>query len=112
MAQVSFAPRSIASGFDGGEFEHLSKNDRRKLLMLIARIAEQAYRRGAQHGTTLAMEAPHLLPRDFYSWRYVNDLDRSPPLDSPRFEASVERLFAQCKELTGLGFVESNDGSS
>lgn len=80
--------------------------------MLIARIAEQAYRRGAQHGTTLAMEAPHLLPRDFYSWRYVNDLDRSPSLDSPTVEASVERLFAQCKELTTLGLEEPNDGSS
>lgn len=112
MAQASFAPRSIASGFRGGEFDHLSKNDRYELVKLIARIAEQAYRRGAQHGATLAMEAPHLLPRDFYSWRHVNDLDRSPSLDSPRVEASVERLFAQCKDLTALGFVELNDGSS
>lgn len=92
MAQVSFAPRSIASGFDGGEFEHLSKNDRHKLVKLIARIAEQAYRRGAQHGTTLAMEAPHLLPRDFYSCAMS-----TISIDPPRWTAPRSRhLLSAC----------------
>lgn len=44
----------VAKGFRRGRFCDLADRDKRDLLKLIARVAEQAYRRGVQQGGGLA----------------------------------------------------------
>ena len=73
----------------------------------MARIAEQAYRRGAYQGVKLADEEADLLPHDLYRWRYARSLDQSPWLDDATVEPSTERLYAECEDLEALGFDKS-----
>jgi hypothetical protein len=100
----AFSRKSIAAGFKAQEFAHLAPSDRRRLVSLMARIAEQAYRRGAYQGVKLAGDEPELLPHDLYDWRYGRSLDESPWLDDAMVEPSTERLYANCGDLEALGF--------
>ena len=104
MTSGAFLKKSIAAGFNVQEFAHLTPSDRRKLITLMARIAEQAYRRGAYQGVKLAGDETDLLPRDLYDWRYGRSLDQSPWLDDATIESSTERLYAECGDLETLGF--------
>jgi hypothetical protein len=52
-----FEARSVAYGLKEGEFENLPPLVRRKLIRLMARIAEQSYRRGFQHGAAFGDKA-------------------------------------------------------
>ncbi|MDH3663100.1 MAG: hypothetical protein OEU92_24270 [Alphaproteobacteria bacterium] len=107
MTSHAFSEKSIAAGFAAQEFAHLAPSDRRKLAILMARIAEQAYRRGAYQGIKLAADETDLLPHDLYSWRYGRSLDQSPWLDDSKIETSTERLYAECEDLEALGFDKS-----
>ena len=71
----------------------------------MARIAEQAYRRGAYQSAKLAKSGDGLLPRDIYEWRHDLSLDKSPGLDDATVEPAIKRLFAECAELPELGFT-------
>lgn len=104
MTSHAFSEKSIAAGFAAQEFAHLAPSDRRKLVILMARIAEQAYRRGAYQGVKLAADETDLLPHDLYSWRYGQSLDQSPWLDDATIESSTKRLYAECGDLEPLGF--------
>ena len=105
-----FTASSIAHGLKEGEFDDLSPSVNRKLVRLMARIAEQSYRRGFQHGAVLgdrACVAP-------YDLRFRRSLDKSPYTNSARGgHTSIERLFMECGELCMLGFDDecSRDGS-
>ncbi len=105
MTDHTFSTKSIASGFAEQAFRHLDPSDRRKLVLLMARIAEQAYRRGAYQGAKLVGDESDLLPHDLYSWRHSQSLDQSPWLDDATVESSIERLFAECNDLEALGFA-------
>ena len=100
-----FCARSVAAGLRDREFEHLSERDRRKLVRLMARIAEKAYRRGAQHGAFLVGQEP-MLRDNLASWRIFPDLDKAPYIDSPYTQTSIERLFMECGGLREIGFRE------
>ena len=104
MTSHEFSKKSIAAGLQTEAFRHLDRSDRRKLITLMARIAEQAYRRGAYQGAKLVGDDSDLLPHDLYSWRYGRSLDQSPWLDDTTIESSTERLFAECADLEALGF--------
>lgn len=104
MSNQAFSDKSIAAEFASQEFGHLAPSDRQRLVTLMARIAEQSYRRGVYQGVKLAGDEPDLLPHDLYSWRYDRSLDQSPWLDDAATETSTERLFAECAELEALGF--------
>jgi hypothetical protein len=106
MSSHAFSEKSIAAGFAAQAFGHLAPPDREKLITLMARIAEQAYRRGAYQGVKLAGDDADLLPDDLYSWRYGRPLDQSPWLDDTTTEASIERLYAECGDLEALGFTK------
>ena len=106
MSSHAFSEKSIAAGFATQAFGHLALRDRQKLVVLMARIAEQAYRRGAYQGVKLAGDDADLLPDDLYNWRYGRPLDQSPWLDDTTTEASTERLFTECGELEALGFTK------
>jgi len=106
MSSLSdFAPYSVTYGLRDAEFRHLSERDRKKLVRLMARIAEQSYRRGAQQGAYVRAHRAHALRDDLGAWRY-SDLDVAPYLDSPAAERSISRLFCECGELRELGFEE------
>ncbi len=104
MTSHAFSEKLVAVGFAAQAFGHLDPSDRRKLITLMARIAEQAYRRGAYQGAKLVGDDSDLLPHDLYSWRYGQSLDQSPWLDDTTIELSPERLFAECADLEALGF--------
>jgi hypothetical protein len=100
----------VTKGFRDGRFVSVAERDRRDLLKLMARVAEQAYRRGAQQGAGLAQRPS--FRADLGAWRYTPALDLSPWIDSPRVTTSLERLEAECGEgLRRLGF-SCNDSAS
>lgn len=104
MTDHSFSNKSIASGFAEHAFGHLDPSDRRRLVTLMARIAEQAYRRGAYQSVKLVGDDADLVPHDLYGWRHSRSLDQSPWLDDTTIESSIDRLFAECTDLEALGF--------
>ena len=87
----------VTKGFRDGRFLSLSARDKRDVLKLMARIAEQAYRRGAQQGAGLAQRL--FFRADLGEWRYQPSLDLSPWVDSPRMTTSLERLDGECGEV-------------
>ena len=99
----------VAKGFRQRRFFVLSDRDKRDLLKLMARVAEQAYRRGVQQGAGLAGNSS--FRGDLWEWRYHPSLDLSPWVDSPTTTTSLDRLDAECGEqLRELGFCK-NDGN-
>ncbi len=100
----------VTKGFRDGRFVSVAERDRRDLLKLMARVTEQAYRRGAQQGAGLAHRPS--FRADLGAWRYTPALDLSPWIDSPRMTTSLERLEAECGDgLRRLGF-SCNDSAS
>jgi hypothetical protein len=98
-----FTSNSVAYGLKEGEFEDLSPSAKRKLVRLMARIGEQSYRRGFQHGATFSDKAC-IDPADL---RFRRSLDKSLYTDSPNGGGtSIERLFMECGVLSMLGFDE------
>jgi hypothetical protein len=94
---------NVTKGFRDRRFLSLSERDKRDILKLMARVAEQAYRRGAQQGVGLA-QSP-FFRADLGEWRYKPSLDLSPWIDSPRMTTSLERLDGECgEELRRIGF--------
>lgn len=86
------------------EFDSIDPNMKRRLVELMARIMERAYRRGVQQALVMN-EGNQILPyilNDLYSYRYEIDLDFSPGLDGYK-TTSKERLFME-EKLENLGF--------
>jgi hypothetical protein len=93
----------VAKGFRQRRFFDLSDRDKRDLLKLMARVAEQAYRRGVQQGAGLAGKPS--FRGDLWAWRYRPSLDLAPWVDSLTTTTSLDRLDAECGEqLRELGF--------
>ena len=100
----------VAKGFRRWRFFDLSDRDKRDMLKLMARVAEQAYRRGVQQGAGLAGKPS--FRGDLWEWRYRPSLDLSPWIDRPTTTTSLARLDAECgKSLGGIGFAK-NDGDA
>jgi hypothetical protein len=109
LATGGCAVSEVAKGFRQRRFFDLSDRDKRDLLKLMARVAEQAYRRGVQQGAGLAGKSS--FRGDLWEWRYRPSLDLSPWVDSPTTTTSLDRLDAECgDELRELGFSK-NDGA-
>ena len=95
----------VTKGFRDQRFLSLSERDKRDILKLMARVAEQAYRRGAQQGAGLAGKPS--FRGDLWEWRYRPSLDLSPWVDHPTTTTSLDRLDAECGEqLRELGLVK------
>jgi hypothetical protein len=100
---TDFASSRVAHGLKFLAFNHLSPRDKKKLIRLMARIAEKSSRRGFQHGT-LGMHT--IGPVKF---RFEVSLDKSPFTDGGGYNPSaVERLFGECRELGHLGFDQES----
>ena len=87
----------VAKGFRRWRFFDLSDSDKRDMLKLMARVAEQAYRRGVQQGAGLAGKPS--FRGDLWEWRYRPSLDLSPWIDRPTTTTSLARLDAECGEF-------------
>jgi hypothetical protein len=90
LAKGGYAVREVAKGFRQRRFFDLSDRDKRDILKLMARVAEQAYRRGVQQGAGLAGKSS--FRGDLWEWRYRPSLDLSPWVDSPTTTTSLDRL--------------------
>jgi hypothetical protein len=92
-----FIPQSVVYGLKFGEFRQLPMPIKKKLVRLMARIAEKSYRRGFQHGTL----GRHTIdPEEFRSRR---SLDKSPFTDGPGGMTAIGRLMAETHlEQVGL----------
>ena len=99
---IDFIATSVAHGLSYGQFDHLSDKDRKKLNRLMARIAEAAYRRGAQHGAYL--QENDGIARDLVKWRFNRNLDAAPWLDGSNGQTSVDRLHMEHGVLSDIGF--------
>lgn len=100
---TDFNARACAYGLRWAEFDHLTERDRRKLLRLMARLAEKSYRRGAQQGAVLGAEG--VVAHDLHKWRYERSLDRCPWLDCPEmYNDPVQRLLMENDDLRRIGF--------
>lgn len=99
----------LAKGFRRGRFFDLSDRDKRDIITLMARVAEQAYRRGVQQGAGLAGKPS--FRGDLWEWRYRPSLDLAPWVDRPTTTTSRGRLDAECggplREL-GLSFRDED----
>ena len=98
----------VAKGFRQRRFFDLSDRDKRDILKLMARVAEQAYRRGVQQGAGLAGKPS--FRGDLWEWRYRPSLDLSPWVDSPTTTTSLDRLDAECGGP--LRELAKNDGDA
>jgi hypothetical protein len=95
-----FSTVSLAAGLRHGEFDELDKRTKKKLIRLMARIAEQSYRRGYQHGTLPSRTVdPAVL-------RFERSLDKAPFTDSKMSFTSIERLRMECGVLREIGFMD------
>lgn len=95
--------RLVTHGLHEGEFDVLTEIQKRRLVRLLARVAETSYRRGFQQGHQVA-SGGRSLAIDPYTLRFARSLDKSPCPDtgSPTFSA-LDRLFLECRELEEIG---------
>lgn len=100
---TDFDDGSSKFGLHIQEFSHLVEGDKKKLLRLMARIMERAYRRGVQQ--TLYLAEKGLIDEDIidepHSYRYGRSLDQSIGLDG-FITSSIERLLME-ENLENLG---------
>lgn len=100
----------IGEGFHEWELFHLQENDKRKILIIIARTAEATYRRGIQHGNWAAST------NQKFKIHPDNLRFGTEPLDSARMPlcgtrmSSLKRLSIQHgSALAALGFDSIHD---
>jgi hypothetical protein len=96
-----FIKRSILHGLKRDEFRDMPPTTRRKLVKLMARLAEKSYRRGVQQALSVGCIHP------VSDWRY-GALEKSVGIDTRSTETAIERLFEQNSELRQVGFDEPN----
>lgn len=102
---TDFVASASTYGLKLHEFSHLSGDDSKKLVRLIARISERSYRRGVQQTITLYRKNS-ILPQiidNLYDYRYENDLDNSYGLDGLK-TTSLERLDME-ESLREIGLI-------
>src|SRR5512132_4445230 len=105
LARGGYAVSEVAKGFRQRRFFDLSDRDKRDILKLMARVAEQAYRRGAQQGAGLAGKPS--FRGDLWEWRYRPSLDLSPRVDSPTTTTRLDRLDAEWRATARAGVLQS-----
>lgn len=97
----SFSATDVLAGLDTSHLNSLAPDQRKLLLVIMARVAERSYRRGAQQGHTYAKRG-EFLPQSMGDWRYGSSTDVSPWLVPARVETSVERLLTENRGLRPL----------
>src|SRR5262249_8908403 len=78
--------------------------DRKRLLRLMARIAEASYRRSFQHG----VEVGDRRIVDAYLFRFDAPLDAAPYTDRIAGHTSIDRLLMEHDVLREVGFADDS----
>jgi hypothetical protein len=101
--KTDFECGSSKFGLTLGEFSDLDKEKKKKLIRLIARIMERAYRRGVQQTLVLAEKdaIDEWIFENTHNYRYGKSLDVSIGLDGFT-TSSVERLMME-ENLENIG---------
>src|SRR3546814_12642073 len=87
--------QDVLADLDIDPLDTLTTAQRRVLAVIMSRVAERSYRRGAQQGATIALNRPGDLPASLHDWRYGEGADASPWLDGNATESSLGRLLAE-----------------
>lgn len=106
--ETDFLECSIAHGFKFSEFKKLDDSMKKKVIKLLSRVMEAAYRRGVQQALTVPSDRlePKLLEEGgLWKWRYENSLDKSVGIDFFNSK-SKERLFMEHGCLRDIGFTD------
>lgn len=106
----SYPNQLSTHGLDEGEFDHLDEKTKKKLIRLMSRIMERAYKRGVQQAVTL-VESGKKFPvlengSTLYKWRYEKSLDKSYGIHEWFVTSSIERLMMEEPDLIEIGFYE------
>lgn len=102
MTTYARSSSDITAGIEAGALAGLDPAQRRIVVTLIARAAEQGYRRGVQQGATFA-KAGDRLRGDLHDWRYLDGTDASPAADGTFVEPAVSRLHTENSGLRRMG---------
>ena len=100
---TDFDISSSKFGLSLSEFSHLSDTDKKKLIRLMARIMERAYRRGV-HQTLHLFQNNRIddwILRNPHMYRYSKNLDKSIGLDG-FITCSIDRLMME-EHLENIG---------
>jgi len=99
-SEECFRPGTPLEGLEFGEFNHLSGDDKHKLIHLMARLCERFYRRGAQHALTAYLpHGPHLL-----EWGH-EDVGKALSPSGYDEGTAVDRFFRDALDIQHLGFL-------
>lgn len=101
-----FNKTSIAYGMKASDLQHIDKQTKKKLVRLMARLAERSYRRGFQQGYECDRPVA-----DLVKFRFFTSLDRSPWPDNvdekgkwhKTPDTAIERLLMENGVLQELG---------
>lgn len=98
--------KTSIDGLKEGEFDHLAEEDKKKILMVMSRIMERAYRRGVQQALHLSQQESVLsvITSDLHVYRYETSIETSYGLDGFK-TSSMERLFME-ESLELIGFEQ------
>lgn len=98
--------RNAAAGIERDAFVGLLPEQLDLIVTLLARVGENAYRRGFQQGVTMAENRPETIRANLHGWRYGYQADDAPEADCNRISTSADRLFIEHPELRHLGLRE------
>jgi hypothetical protein len=100
---TAFERNSVTYRLKDGEFENFPIDTKKKLVPLMAWIAEKAYRRGFQQGSYF--KERNVKAIDPAKLRYDFSLDGAVCVFSGRGkQTAIERVFTDCEVLTEIGF--------
>ena len=104
--KTDFDGGSSRFGLVMGEFDHLPDKTKKKLVNLMSRIMERAYRRGVQQALCMQEndQIEEWILGDTHKYRYGKSLANSIGLDGFT-TTSIERLFME-EHLDTIGFKE------
>ncbi|RPF70457.1 hypothetical protein [Aurantiacibacter spongiae] len=94
----------VTHGVEMDVLAALPRPVREIIIVVAARAAERAYRRGFQQGHHLATACSNAVVPDLHDWRYGNSTDLSIAADGPPNYTAKERLFM---ENDGLRVLET-----
>lgn len=107
MTDNPFDLNEATAGIPDDAFVGLSDETKQHLLVLLSRVSERAYRRGARHALTLYKLAPHRVPEDVGTWATDVDLSHTAFLDGPLLLPSLEFYVEQFQtDLARIGLLE------
>ena len=106
MSDQAKSPTNVALGIPDNALAHLSDDDQRIILTLLARVSEKSYRRGFQQGHEVPKRNPDRFPPSLFDWRYGADLSFAPPPELPYRKDSYRQTAANRMDTEASGALQ------